>query len=67
MEQTCPRRPHKIARPILRFLGIVGFWDSLFLPLRAGENEVAFVVTDETNGGTAAAARFAPDAAVAMP
>jgi hypothetical protein len=44
-----------------RFLGIVGFWDSLYLPLRAGANEVTFVVTDETNGGTAAAARFAPD------
>jgi len=44
-----------------RFLGIVGFWDSLYLPLRAGANEVAFVVTDETNGGTAAAARFTPD------
>lgn len=41
-----------------RFLGIVGFWDSLFLPLKAGANEVVFVVTDGTNGGTAAAARF---------
>jgi hypothetical protein len=49
-----------------RFLGIVGFWDSLVLPLRAGANEVAFVVTDETNGGTAAAARFAPDPDLAM-
>jgi hypothetical protein len=44
-----------------RFLGIIGFWDSLYLPLRAGANEVTFVVTDETNGGTAAAARFVPD------
>ena len=44
-----------------RFLGIVGFWDRLFLPLRAGANEIALVVTDETNGGTAAAARFAPE------
>lgn len=50
-----------------RFLGIVGFWDSLFLPLRAGENEVAFVVTDETNGGTAAAARFAPGQGLSLP
>jgi len=50
-----------------RFLGIVGFWDNLYLPLRAGANEIAFVVTDETNGGTAAAARFAPDPALTMP
>ena len=49
-----------------RFLGIVGFWDRLFLPLRAGVNEVAFVVTDETNGGTAAAARFAADPDLAI-
>ncbi len=41
-----------------RFLGHVGFWDSLFLPLRKGSNDVVFVVTDETNGGTAAAAKF---------
>jgi len=45
-----------------RFLGIVGFWDTLYLPLRAGANEVTFVVTDNTNGGTAAAARFPADA-----
>ena len=43
-----------------RFLGHVGFWDSVFLPLRKGVNDIAFVVTDETNGGTAAAARFEP-------
>lgn len=49
-----------------RFLGIVGFWDTLFLPLEAGANEIVFVVTDETNGGTAAAARFASDPAVAI-
>jgi hypothetical protein len=49
-----------------RFLGIVGFWDSLYLPLRAGANEVTFVVTDETNGGTAAAARFAPNPALTI-
>ena len=49
-----------------RFLGIVGFWDTLFLPLRAGANEIAFVVTDNTNGGTAAAARFAPDSGLTI-
>ena len=47
-----------------RFLGHVGFWDTLFLPLKAGLNEVAFVVTDETNGGTAAAAHIEPDPAI---
>lgn len=47
-----------------RFLGHVGFWDSLFLPLQPGMNDVAFVVTDDTNGGTAAAARFAPTSAI---
>jgi hypothetical protein len=49
-----------------RFLGHVGFWDSLFVPLRAGRNDVAFVVTDNTNGGTAAAARFDPDSPVTI-
>ena len=49
-----------------RFLGHVGFWDLLFLPLKAGLNDVAFVVTDDTNGGTAAAARLAPDPAIRL-
>lgn len=49
-----------------RFLGIVGFWDTLYLPLEAGPNEVVFVVTDGTNGGTAAAARFPPEAGLAF-
>lgn len=47
-----------------RFLGHVGLWDSLFLPLKAGNNDIAFVVTDDTNGGTAAEARIEPDAAI---
>ena len=41
-----------------RFLGHAGFWDTAFLPLKAGLNEIAFVVSDDTNGGTAAGARF---------
>ena len=49
-----------------RFLGLVGFWDALFLPLDAGRNEIAFVVTDGTNGGTAAAARFDADPAITI-
>jgi hypothetical protein len=49
-----------------RFLGHVGFWDSVFLPLRKGKNEVVFVVTDNTNGGTAAAAKLDPGSAVAV-
>ena len=48
-----------------RFLGLVGLWDTLFLPLEAGRNEIAFVVTDGTNGGTAATARF-EDAGIAI-
>ena len=43
-----------------RFLGHVGFWDTVYLPLKAGSNDIAFVVTDPTNGGTAAAAIVAP-------
>ena len=39
-----------------RFLGHAGFWDTAFLNLKAGVNEVALVVTDPTNGGTAAGA-----------
>jgi hypothetical protein len=47
-----------------RFLGHVGFWDSVFLPLRKGSNDVVFVITDDTKGGTAAAAKFDPDSKV---
>jgi hypothetical protein len=47
-----------------RFLGHVGFWDAVFLPLRKGSNEVVFVISDETNGGTAAAAKFDSGSAV---
>jgi hypothetical protein len=43
-----------------RFLGHAGFWDTIFLPLKAGFNQVAFVVTDPSKGGTAAAAIIAP-------
>jgi hypothetical protein len=39
-----------------RFLGHAGFWDTAFLSLKAGVNQVALVVTDPTNGGTAAGA-----------
>ena len=47
-----------------RFLGHVGFWDSVFLSLRKGRNDVVLVVSDQTNGGTAAAARFDPNSKV---
>src|SRR5450432_3941491 len=39
------------------FLGIVGLHDSVAVPLRAGRNDVAFVV-EETSGGWAAEAQF---------
>jgi hypothetical protein len=45
-----------------RFLGHAGFWDTVFLDLKPGANEVAMVVTDPTNGGTAAGAIIAPEA-----
>jgi hypothetical protein len=40
-----------------RFLGSIGWWDSVYLPLRAGENELAFAVS-ETFGGWGVQARF---------
>ena len=49
-----------------RFLGHAGFWDTLFLPLKAGLNDVALVVTDPTNGGTAAAAIIDPEAGLTI-
>lgn len=49
-----------------RFLGTVGFYDTLVLPLRAGDNDVAFVVT-ETGGGWAAAAKLEDGPATVVP
>ena len=49
-----------------RFLGHAGFWDTVFLPLKAGANEIVLVVTDPTNGGTAAAAIIEPQAGVSI-
>lgn len=51
-----------------RFLGIVGWYDTLYLPLRRGENEIVFAVSEGDGspggggGGWAAAAAF-PDMA----
>jgi hypothetical protein len=42
-----------------RFLGTVGFYDTLHLALRRGENDIVFVVSEQ-GGGWAAAAAF-PD------
>ena len=47
-----------------RFLGHAGFWDTIFLPLKAGTNDIVFVVTDPSNGGTAAAAIIPPTAGI---
>lgn len=49
-----------------RFLGHAGLWDSVFLDLKAGKNEVALVVSDPTNGGTAAAAKFPADSGLTV-
>lgn len=40
-----------------RFLGTIGFYDSVFLPLKKGENEVWFVVS-ENFGGWGVQAKF---------
>ncbi|TAK01440.1 MAG: hypothetical protein EPO36_05265 [Chloroflexota bacterium] len=42
-----------------RFLGSIGYWDALFLPLRSGDNELVLAVS-ETFGGWGVQARF-PD------
>ena len=42
-----------------RFLGSIGYWDTLFLPLREGENELVVAVS-ESFGGWGIQARF-PD------
>jgi hypothetical protein len=33
-----------------RFLGSIGYWDTLYLPLRKGENEILLAVTEEAGG-----------------
>ena len=33
-----------------RFLGTVGFYDMLFLPLKKGDNELWFVVSEDFGG-----------------
>ena len=45
-----------------RFLGTVGFYDTLWLPVRAGRNEVTFAVS-ENFGGWVIGARLAADSA----
>jgi hypothetical protein len=44
-----------------RFLGSIGWWDALYLPLEAGENELVVAVSEDF-GGWGVQARF-PDAA----
>lgn len=44
-----------------RFLGSIGWWDSVYLPLDSGDNELAIAVS-ETFGGWGVQARF-PDSA----
>jgi hypothetical protein len=33
-----------------RFLGSIGYWDTLYLPLKKGENEILLAVTEEVGG-----------------
>lgn len=41
-----------------RFLGSIGFWDTVYLPLTAGHNELVFAVSEDL-GGWGVQARFA--------
>ena len=41
-----------------RFLGSIGWWDSVFLPLQAGRNELVVAVSEDL-GGWGVQARFA--------
>jgi hypothetical protein len=40
-----------------RFLGSIGWWDTIYLPLREGDNELVIAVS-ETFGGWGVMARF---------
>jgi hypothetical protein len=44
-----------------RFLGSIGYWDAVYLPLSQGDNELAFAVSEDF-GGWGVQARFAGDA-----
>jgi hypothetical protein len=48
-----------------RFLGSIGWWDSVYLPLDAGDNELAIAVS-ETFGGWGVQARFPDTAGLAL-
>ena len=44
-----------------RFLGSIGFWDTVYLPLREGDNELVIAVSEDL-GGWGVQARFADSA-----
>ena len=48
-----------------RFLGSIGYWDTLVLPLRAGGNELVFAVAEDF-GGWGVQARFADLAGIEL-
>ena len=41
-----------------RFLGSIGYYDALFLPLRQGENEILMAISSEDLGGWGVQAKF---------
>ncbi|MES1199581.1 MAG: hypothetical protein ABUS48_06340 [Pseudomonadota bacterium] len=47
-----------------RFLGIVGFWDALQLPLKRGDNEIVFAVTEGEGGAGVGGGGWAALAAI---
>jgi hypothetical protein len=42
-----------------RFLGSIGYFDALYLPLVQGENEIVLAVSEDYKGGWGVQARFA--------
>jgi hypothetical protein len=49
-----------------RFLGSIGYYDALYLPLVRGENELVLAVSEDNRGGWGVQARFADPAGLVL-
>jgi len=49
-----------------RFLGSIGYFDALYLPLARGENEVILAVSEDNRGGWGVQARFVDPEGIAF-
>jgi hypothetical protein len=49
-----------------RFLGSIGYYDALYLPLVRGENEIVLAVSEDHRGGWGVQARFTDAAGLAF-